>query len=104
MSEKSPNAFQAASLVLTWMRAINDKPESPATDLDLVRNLLPGTPFGKGVKKLLPPMPVNVGSFEGSLVRNPEDHAVWGILHREHPTARSAAVAVYRKVLISGCA
>ncbi len=85
MRATPPNAFQAASRVLTWLRAIDSRPESLATDLDLVRNLLPTTPFGKGVREILPPKPVDIGSFEGSLVRNPEDHAVWGILHREHP-------------------
>lgn len=85
MSATPPNAFQAASRVLTWLRAIDSQSESPATDLDLVRKLLPTTPFGKGVTEILPPKPVNIGGFEGSLVRNPEDHAVWGILHRDHP-------------------
>jgi hypothetical protein len=85
VSAAPPNASQAASRVLTCLRAISGPMESPATNLDLVRNLLPTTPFGTGVKEILPPMPLDIGSFEGSLVRNPQDHAVWGVLYKLHP-------------------
>lgn len=85
MSAAPSSASQAAIRVLTWLRAISSTSESPATDLDLVRNLLPTTPFGRGVTEILPPMPLNIGSFEGSLVRNPQDHTVWGVLYKDHP-------------------
>jgi len=31
-------------------------------------------------------MPLDISSFEGSLVRNPEDPTEWGILYKEHAT------------------
>lgn len=80
-----PNAFIAASTILTWLRTYDGAVEAKATDLDWVRKALPSTPFGKGVKEILPPASLNLATFEGSLERNPDDPAVWGIFYRDNP-------------------
>lgn len=85
MSAAPPNAFIAASTILTWLRAYNGATDMEFTDLDVVRRMLPTTPFGQGVKEILPPTALPIGGFEGSLVRHPEDPAIWAILHRDNP-------------------
>jgi hypothetical protein len=57
-----------------------------ATDLDVLRQMLPETPYGKGVREIKAPRPLDISSFEGSLVRNPEDPTEWGIFYKEHAT------------------
>jgi Zn-dependent peptidase ImmA (M78 family) len=71
----------AANIVHKWLRAwyAADIPE--AIDLDVVRQMLPTTPYGTGVREIKPPMPIDISGFEGSLVRHPHDAAEWGILY-----------------------
>ena len=76
------NGFIAASDVLTWLRAWYGQDVLPdAIDLDVVRQILPGSRFGKGVREIKPPMPSLIDSSEGMLVCNPENSAEWGIFY-----------------------
>lgn len=76
----------AASTALKWLRLWHGATIPEATDLEVLRQMLPETPYGKGVREIKAPVPLNIGGFEGSLVRNPHDPAEWGILYREHAT------------------
>ena len=71
----------AASHVHKWLRAWYgaDVPES--VDLDVVRQMLPSTPYGKGVREIRPPVQFNDEAFEGLLARDPSDPEVWGIAY-----------------------
>lgn len=72
----------AASTVLTWLRAYHHESGMPdAVDLDLVRQILPSTRFGSGVREIKAPMALDIKGFEGMLVRNPEDADEWGIFY-----------------------
>ena len=66
-----------------------------AIDLDVVRQMLPTTPYGKGVREIKPPMALAIRGFEGSLVRNPEDATEWGIFYNDSasPERRRFTVA-----------
>jgi hypothetical protein len=48
-------------------------------DLDRVREMLPGTPLGQGVRSIQAPMASPIEGCEGMLVCNPDDAAEWGI-------------------------
>jgi len=52
-----------------------------AVDLEVVRQMLPETPYGKGVREIKAPMVLDINSCEGMLVRNPQDNAEWGIFY-----------------------
>jgi hypothetical protein len=52
-----------------------------AIDLEIVRQLLPGAPYGTGVREIQPPVQFNDDAFEGMLARDPGDHEVWGIAY-----------------------
>ena len=52
-----------------------------AVDLDILRQMLPTTPYGKDVREIKAPMVLDVDSCEGMLVRNPKDVAEWGIFY-----------------------
>lgn len=72
----------AASTLLKWLRAYHREAGMPdAIDLDLVRQMLPTTPYGKGVREIRPPVEVDDPAFEGMLARDPDDHAIWGIAY-----------------------
>ncbi len=74
----------AASHIHEWLRAwyASAGSEIPdAVDLDVVRQLLPGTPYGQGVAAIKPPQELNLAGCEGSLVRNPNDSTEWGIFY-----------------------
>lgn len=76
------NGFTAAATVIKWLRAWYGAAEIPvATDLDLVRRILPHTPYGRGVREILAPLPIEDAQFEGLLARDPNDPAVWGIAY-----------------------
>lgn len=84
MSDPSPlNAFKAAARILTWLEAIGRR--SLPIDLDLVRQMLPDTPFGSGAV-IKAPSDLTWNSAEGALVRNSEDPREWGIF--VNPKAR----------------
>lgn len=81
MSAPVLNGFTAAATVLKWLRAWYAENMPEAIDLDVVRQMLPTTPYGTGVREIKQPMPLDISGFEGSLVRNPDDAAEWGILY-----------------------
>jgi hypothetical protein len=72
----------AASHVIKWLRAwYRDESMPEAIDLDVVRQMLPSTPYGTGVREIRPPVPFDDEAFEGMLARNPDDLEVWGIAY-----------------------
>lgn len=48
MSAQAHNGFTAAAKVLKWLRAWHAENMPEAIDLDVVRQMLPTTPYGKG--------------------------------------------------------
>ena len=52
-----------------------------AIDLEIVRQMLPSTPYGASVREIKPPVEIIGDAFEGMLARDPDDHAVWGIAY-----------------------
>ncbi len=66
-----------------------------AVDLDILRQMLPTTPYGKGVREIKAPMVLDVDSCEGMLVRNPNDVAEWGIFYngKASPERRRFTIA-----------
>jgi hypothetical protein len=81
VSATALNGITAATTVLKWLRAWYGENMPEAIDLDVVRQLLPTTPYGTGIREIKPPMALDIHSFEGSLVRNPNDAAEWGIFY-----------------------
>ena len=77
-NERTP--FKAAATIIKWLEAIGEL--TLPINLDLVRQMLPTTPFGKGAV-LLEPAPVTWGSSEGALVRNPDNPNEWGIFYND---------------------
>lgn len=69
---------KAANTILRWMRVAAEE-KAAYINLDMVREGLPSTPYGKGVRIIKPPMASTVSSVEGMLVCNPNDSAEWGI-------------------------
>ncbi|MCW5232550.1 ImmA/IrrE family metallo-endopeptidase [Verminephrobacter eiseniae] len=52
-----------------------------AIDLEVVRQMLPTNPYGTGVREIRPPVQFNDDAFERMLMRDPNDHEVWGIAY-----------------------
>lgn len=77
------NSFKAAAKILTWLDAIGCR--KLPIDLDLVRQMLPDTPFGRGTV-IKEPADLTWNASEGALVRNSDNHAEWGIF--VNPKAR----------------
>ncbi len=71
----------AANTVHTWLRAAHQGDAPQTIDLNIVRQMLPGTPFGKDVREIKAPMAHGISSCEGMLVRNPKDAAEWAIFY-----------------------
>ena len=71
----------AASHVIKWLRAWYSEGMPDAIDLEIVRQMLPSTPYGAGVREIKPPVEIIGDAFEGMLARDPDDHAVWGIAY-----------------------
>lgn len=72
----------AASHVIKWLRVwYRDEGVPDAIDLDVVRQMLPSTPYGTGVREIREPVQFNDDAFEGMLARDPGDHKVWGIAY-----------------------
>jgi hypothetical protein len=71
----------ASSHVIKWLRAWYSEGMPDAIDLEIVRQMLPSTPYGTGVREIKPPVEINGDAFEGMLARDPDDHAVWGIAY-----------------------
>lgn len=79
----------AANHILKWLRAWHGGVAPDAVDLEVVRQMLPDTPYGQGVKVIKPPQALDIASCEGSLVRNPDDTTEWGIFYNpKAPLAR----------------
>lgn len=94
MSATALNGFTAAATVLKWLRAWHGDNMPEATDLDVVRQMLPTAPYGAGVREIKAPTPLDVSGFEGCLVRNPDDPAEWGILYKQHTTPERSRFTV----------
>ena len=77
------NAFKAAARILTWLGATGRL--TLPIDLDLVRQMLPETPFGRG-SVIKEPADLTWNASEGALIRNPENENEWGIF--VNPKAR----------------
>lgn len=75
------NGAIAANKVHHWLRAWYGADVPEAIDLDVVRQMLPTTPYGKGVREIRPPVQFNDDAFEGMLARDPGDPEVWGIAY-----------------------
>ena len=71
----------ASSHVIKWLRAWYIEGMPDAIDLEIVRQMLPSTPYGAGVREIKPPVEIIGDAFEGMLARDPDDHAVWGIAY-----------------------
>ena len=71
----------ASSHVIKWLRAWYSEGMPDAIDLEIVRQMLPSTPYGAGVRESKPPVEIIGDAFEGMLARDPDDHAVWGIAY-----------------------
>ena len=71
----------AASHVIKWLRAWYSTGMPDAIDLEIVRQMLPSTPYGSGVREIKQPVQFNDDAFEGMLARDPNDHEVWGIAY-----------------------
>ena len=71
----------AANTVQKWLRAWYSEGMPDAIDLEIVRQMLPSTPYGAGVREIKPPVEIIGDAFEGMLARDPDDHAVWGIAY-----------------------
>jgi hypothetical protein len=80
VGSNEPTPFKAAATILKWLDAIGEL--TLPINLDLVRQMLPTTPYGKGAV-LLEPAPVTWGSSEGALVRNPDNPNEWGIFYND---------------------
>ncbi len=77
------NAFKAAARILNWLDAMGLR--TLPIDLNLVRQMLPDTPFGRG-SVIKEPADLTWNASEGALVRNPENEIEWGIF--VNPKAR----------------
>ena len=71
----------ASSHIIKWLRAWYSEAMPDAIDLEIVRQMLPSTPYGAGVREIKPPVEIIGDAFEGMLARDPDDHAVWGIAY-----------------------
>jgi len=78
----------AANNIHKWMRAWYRGAAPDTIDLDLVRQMLPDTPYGQGVREIKAPMAHGLASCEGMLVRNPHDEAEWGIFYNGNSPAQ----------------
>ena len=85
----------AANTVQKWLRAWHSEGVPDAVDLEIVRQMLPSTPYGAGVREIKAPMVLDIDSCEGMLVRNPKDTAEWGIFYngKASPERRRFTIA-----------
>lgn len=85
----------AANTVQKWLRAWHQGGVPDAIDLEIVRQMLPGTPYGAGVREIKAPTLLDIDSCEGMLVRNPKDAAEWGIFYngKASPERRRFTIA-----------
>lgn len=85
----------AASHVIKWLRAWYSTGMPDAIDLEIVRQMLPSTPYGTGVREIKQLVQFNEDAFEGMLARDPNDHEVWGIAYngRSRPERQRFTIA-----------
>lgn len=85
----------AANTVQKWLRAWHNEGVPDAVDLEIVRQMMPSTPYGAGVREIKAPMVLDIDSCEGMLVRNPKDTAEWGIFYngKASPERRRFTIA-----------
>jgi Zn-dependent peptidase ImmA (M78 family) len=85
----------AANTVQKWLRAWHREGLPEAVDLEIVRQMLPTTPYGTGVREIKAPMVLDIDSCEGMLVRNKKDVAEWGIFYngKANPERRRFTIA-----------
>ena len=85
MSDAAPlNSFKAAAKILNWLDAMGCL--KLPIDLDLVRQMLPDTPFGRGAF-IKEPADLTWGASESALVQNRDNKVEWGIF--VNPNARA---------------
>jgi hypothetical protein len=77
------NPFKASKRILDLLKATGLR--TLPIDLDLVRQMLPDTPLGRGAV-IKVPADLTWNASEGALVRNPENHVEWGVF--VNPKAR----------------
>lgn len=78
MSTTAPlSSFKAAANILNWLAAMQCL--KLPIDLDLVRQMLPDTPLGRGTV-IKEPADLTWGASEGALVRNPDNTSEWASL------------------------
>ena len=87
MNDEVLTPSRAAINIVKWLRTYLGGSAPLITDLDLVRQMLPGSPYGKGVTAIKGPAAISWSGCEGALVRNPENPTEWGIFY--HPDARA---------------
>ncbi|WP_422110312.1 ImmA/IrrE family metallo-endopeptidase [Burkholderia multivorans] len=92
---QTPTGSIAANTVQKWLRAWYSTDMPDAIDLEIVRQMLPSTPYGTGAREIKAPMVLDVDSCEGMLVRNPKDAAEWGIFYngKASPERRRFTIA-----------
>jgi hypothetical protein len=73
---------KAANQITHWLHAYNGGKVELKVCLDTVRGLLPGTPLANDVRDIKAPQVIEIASFVGSLVRDPNDAGIWGILYK----------------------
>ena len=77
MSSGAPlNGFTAAATILKWLRAAHGQ-AVVRVDLDEVREGLPGSPLGKDVRVIKPPMASPVERRVGDAASHSGDEARW---------------------------
>lgn len=86
MNGEALTPTRAATTIIKWWRAYLGGATPFVTDLSVVQQMLPGTPYGKGVNAIKGPAEVTWAGCEGALVRSPHDQGEWGIFY--NPAAR----------------
>jgi hypothetical protein len=76
------------------MRAWHSEGRAPdAIDLDLVRRMLPDTPYGAGCSRNQSHRwRIGLDSCEGMLARSSHDDAEWGIFYNGNSPARAPTI------------
>ncbi|WP_417251041.1 ImmA/IrrE family metallo-endopeptidase [Castellaniella sp.] len=76
--------FRAASDLIKVIRAFHGDPHLARINLEDLRNILPETAMGRGIREIMTPMPSTSSEFEGALLRDPGDTSRWGIFYNGH--------------------
>lgn len=68
MNGEALTPTRAATTIIKWWRAYLGGAAPFVTDLSVVQQMLPGTPYGKGVNTIKGPAEVTWAGCEGALV------------------------------------